>query len=284
MQLGIFAKTFRYDTPEENLDSIREHGFECVQYNLVCAGLSTLPERIEPSLLKRIGQALVERGLSMAAISGTFNVICHDRTVLETNFRRLRTLAEACQILGTRVITLCTGTRDAENMWRRHPDNDTEEAWRDMVASVRKIVRIGEETGVTMAIEPEVNNVVDSAAKARRLLDEIGSSQLKVVMDGANLFHHGELPRMREVLDEAFELLQQDIVIAHAKDLSQDGDAGHEAAGTGVLDYDYYLSLLTRSSFNGPLITHGLSAAQVPTCVSFLRDRLAAVGAMSEGS
>jgi len=217
----------------------------------------------------------------MAAISGTFNIICHDRTALEANFCRLRTLAEACQALGTSVITLCTGTRDAENMWRRHPDNDTDEAWRDMLDSVREIVRIGEETGVTMAIEPEVNNVVDSAAKARRLLDDIGSKNLKVVMDGANLFHRGELPRMGDVLDEAFELLQRDIVIAHAKDLSQDGDAGHEAAGTGVLDYDYYLALLTKSGFNGPLITHGLSESQVPACVTFLRERVAAAGEMS---
>ena len=65
-------------------------------------------------------------------------------------------------------------------------------------------------------------------------------------------------------------------MIAHAKDLSRDGDAGHEVAGTGVLDYDHYLALLTKSGFNGPLITHGVTESQVPACVSFLRDRLAA--------
>ena len=63
-------------------------------------------------------------------------------------------------------------------------------------------------------------------------------------MDGANLFHAGDLPRLHEVLDEAFELLGEHIVLAHAKDLSRDGEAGHEAAGTGLLDYDHYLRLL----------------------------------------
>ena len=86
---------------------------------------------------------------------------------------------------------------------------------------------------------------------------------------------------MREVLDEAFELLQGDIVIAHAKDLSTDGDAGHEAAGFGVLDYDYYFAHLANSGFEGPLITHGLTESQVPACVSFLRDRLSALRDMS---
>ena len=51
--------------------------------------------------------------------------------------------------------------------------------------------------GLTLAIEPEVDNVVDSAVKARRLLDEMASPHLKVVIDPANLFHAGELPRMR---------------------------------------------------------------------------------------
>ena len=90
---------------------------------------------------------------------------------------------------------------------------------------------------MTLAFEPEVNNVVDSAKKARRLLDEVGSPLLKVTMDAANLFHAGELAHMSDVLDQAFALVGRDIVMAHAKDLSRDGDAGHEAAGHGKLDY-----------------------------------------------
>jgi sugar phosphate isomerase/epimerase len=162
-------------------------------------------------------------------------------------------------------------------MWRRHPDNDTPEAWRDMIAALREAVQIAEEHALTLGFEPEVTNVVDSAAKGRRLLDEIGSPRMKVVMDGANLFHAGELPRMREILEEAFALLGNDIVLAHAKDLSRDGDAGHEAAGTGLLDYDLYLSLLRRVGYQGPLILHALTEEQVASCVAFLRWKGAAL-------
>jgi len=112
-------------------------------------------------------------------------------------------------------------------MWRRHPDNDSPDAWADLLASMRQAVQIAEEYGVTLAFEPEVANVVDSPHKARRLLDEMGSPHLKVVMDGANIFHTGELPRMREILDEAFALVGKDIALAHAKDLDRDGEAGH---------------------------------------------------------
>jgi sugar phosphate isomerase/epimerase len=106
-------------------------------------------------------------------------------------------------------------------------------------------------------------------------MDEIGSPFLKVTLDAANLFHTGELPRMSEILDEAFALIGKDIVLAHAKDLDRDGDAGHVAAGQGKLDYDRYVSLLHRYRFPGPLLLHGLSEAQVPGCVAFLRQKMA---------
>jgi sugar phosphate isomerase/epimerase len=164
-------------------------------------------------------------------------------------------------------------------MWRRHPDNDSAAAWRDMAACVRAAADLARQTGVVLAFEPEVNNVVDSAQKARRLLDEIGSTHLKVTLDPANIFHAGELPRMKEVLETAFALVGKDIVLAHAKDLDRDGDAGHKAAGQGKLDYDRYLSLLQTYGFNGPLLLHGLSEAQAPGCVAFLREKLARLAA-----
>ena len=176
--------------------------------------------------------------------------------------------------LGTPIIAICIGTRNRENMWGHHPDNGTAEAWRDMTGCVREAVRMAEDAGVTLAMEPEVTNIVDSAEKARRLMDEIGSPRLKVTMDAANLFHTGELSRMAEVLEKAFALVGRDIVVAHAKDLSSDGEAGHEAAGHGLLDYGRYLSLLRAYDFHGPLLLHGLSEAQVPGCVAFLRKGL----------
>ena len=214
MQLGIFANTFPRSSLDANLDAIKSHGFECVQYNMTCAGLTSMPDTIDTELCDRIRAAMVEREVNMSAISGTFNIIDPDLNERERGFRRLRVIAESCERLGTNVITLCTGTRDPTSMWKRHPDNDTAEAWSDMVAAVRSATEIAAQCNVLVGFETEVNNVVDSAIKGRRLLDEIGSPHLKVVMDGANLFHAGQLPRMREVLDEAIELLGRDIAIS----------------------------------------------------------------------
>src|SRR5436305_9757533 len=118
---------------------------------------------------------------------------------------------------------------------------------------VREATDMARKAKVVLDFEPEVSNVVDSARKARRLLDEIGSPHLKVTMDPANLFHAGELPRMKEILDEAFALVGKDIVLCHAKDLDHDGAAGHKAAGQSVLDYARYIRLSRKYDFKGPL-------------------------------
>ena len=274
MQVGIFTRTFNRPTLAEALDAVAAHGIGCVQLNLSAAPDSDMPATIDAELVEQVRVAHAERGIEIAAVSGTYNMIHPNQEVRAEGIRRLALLASVCAALGTDVITLCSGTRDPNSMWRRHPDNDTPEAWRDLLLAMAEVAAIGERHGVTMAFEPEVANVVDSARKARRLLDEIGSARLKVCMDGANIFHTGDLQRMDAVLDEAFELVGSDIALAHAKDLTRDGAAGNVAAGEGLLDYDRYVALLRASGFEGALVLHGLEERQVPACLAFLDGKL----------
>ncbi len=277
-QIGILlATTVSTGTLEARLDAAKSNGLACVQMSMACADLPEMPDQIPPELPERIRREAAKRAIKIASVTGTFNMSHPDEEHRRTGLRRLRVLAEACAQMGTSAIHVCTGTRDPNNMWRRHPDNDSAQSWRDMVACMREATGIARQANVILAFEPEVNNVVDSAQKARRLLDEIGSPHLKVTMDPANIFHAGELPRMREMLDEAFALVGKDVVLAHAKDLDHDGDAGHKPAGQGVLDYERYLSLLRTYHFKGPLLLHGLTPEQVPGCIAFVRAKLARI-------
>ncbi len=280
MDIGIFAKTFSYPTLEAVLDAVARHGLHTVQFNLSCVGLPTLPDQVDPALPGQIRAAMDARHITMAAISGTFNMIDPDPQKRHDGLRRLRVLASVCKPMHTAVITLCTGSRDPTNMWRWHPDNATPDTWRDLIASMNDAVAVAEAYDIVLGIEPEGANVIYSAKQARRLLDELQSPHVKIIMDGANLFHGGDFSHMHEMLDEAFELLADDIVLAHAKDLTASAPGSTiewRAAGQGRLDYDHYLNLLGASGYKGPLILHGLDESQVDGCVAFLRGKLARV-------
>ncbi len=272
MRLGIFAKTFSRPTVEGVFDAVREHGLDCVQFNMVCAGLPSLPDYIAPSLITRIREASISRGIEIAAVSGTYNMIHPDPQVRQAGLRRLQILAAVCHGMGTSVITLCTGTRDPEDMWRWHPENASSQAWSALLFSMDAALRITEKEQVTLAFEPESANVVSTAAKGHALLAAMQSPHLKVVIDPANLIDPGDERQMSQVLDEAFDLLGEHIVIAHAKDRGSDGT--FKAAGEGILDYDQYVRLLRAVDFNGPLILHGLTEEQVDAALQFLRGKL----------
>lgn len=263
MQLGIFAKTFARDSLAETLDAVVDSGLRTIQFNMALAGGPSLPDEISGA---HVGEEVARRELQMAAVSGTYNMAHPDPAVRADGARRLETLIAAAGSLGTSVVTLCTGSRDPEDMWRRHPDNGTPEAWRDMRASLEPALAAAERHEITLAFEPELNNVVDSAAAGRRLLDEVGSPRLKVVIDAANLFSGGDLDRQAEILGEAFDLLGDDLVLAHAKDVRADGT--FVAAGRGDLDYGLYLRLLGGAV---PVVLHGLAEDEVPGAAAFVR-------------
>lgn len=278
MELGIFASTFPAQGSLEDLARrIARFDFKAVQFNLTCLGLPTLPERPIDTLCAEVSATFRHHGLRIAAVSGTFNLVtaatCDPEQPLDP-FRRLNLLASACRWLDTRIITLCTGTCDPANMWRWHPDNRKRETWRTLVTKMRLVARIAEDYELTMAIEPEIGNVVNSSLLAQLLLEELASPRIKIVIDPANLFQPGDLPRMTEILDQAFERLGPDIVLAHAKELSKSGEAGGLAPGKGVLDWVHYLNWLKRIDYRGALISHGLPETEVDAAAAFLRQRM----------
>ena len=268
-RFGIFARTFARNGLGPTLDAVREH-CRVVQWNLSCAGLPTLPDRIEAAQVEAIADALRGRRLKLAAVSGTFNMIDPDAGRRAENLRRLGVLAAHCRAMGTSVITLCTGTRDPDDMWRAHPDNDSPSAWDDLLASMRAATGIAGLHGVILAFEPEFGNVVNTAAKARELLDEIGSPHLKVVLDPANLIGHGNLHRMGEVIDEAFRLLAPDVAILHVKEIAADGSMGAVAPGRGVVDFPRVFRRYFEAGMNAPIILHGLRENDVESAHSKL--------------
>jgi sugar phosphate isomerase/epimerase len=280
MRLGVMTTVLPRPSIEAVAEAVRAAGLTAVQLELASAGLESPPAEISEAAAARIGSAFAREGVEVSAVSGTFNAIHPDRAWREECIRRVGVLAAHCGRMGTRVITLCTGTRHPTNMWRWHPDNAWPEAWDEMVETMRALARHGEAHDVDLAFEPEVVNVVDTAQKAERLIAEVGSPRLRLVMDPANYFHPDMLPRMTEVLEDVFARVGRFIALAHAKDV-RPPDPGQEectrpAAGTGVLDYAAYIRLLRASGYDGGLIMHSLTEAELPASTRYVENYLEA--------
>jgi sugar phosphate isomerase/epimerase len=275
MQLGIFAKTFEGKTPAAVLAAVRRSGYEAVQYNMACSGLSSLPAEIDHETAKAVRSASEATGVSIAAVSATYNMVHPDAEERERGRRSFQAIAAAAHTMGTRLLTLCTGSCDPHDQWKAHPDNDTGEAWDEMCKEFQLLLPIAEMEDILLGVEPELANIISSAQLARRLLDTFGDGRIKIVFDPANLFDVATHERQKELIDEAIALLGDSIALAHAKDRLADGRFA--TAGLGVLDYSHYLMALRRSGFDGALITHGLASSEADTVALFLKDKIASL-------
>lgn len=272
MEIGTFAKTFDVIGARPVLAAAAQAGYSTVQFNMACLGLPSMPDRIAPEVAAEVGAASRAARVSIAAVSGTYNMIHPDKAVRAQGLARLEVLAASCPGLGTSLITLCTGTRDAQDQWRWHKGNAEPDAWRDLVTEMKSAIAIADRHDIALGIEPEMANVVSSAAMARRLLDEMASPRLRIVLDPANLFETADNVRRRKVIEEAVTLLAKDIVMAHAKDRTETGD--FTAAGKGVIDFAHFVGCLREAGFDGPLITHGLAAEDAAGVAKFLTSLL----------
>jgi sugar phosphate isomerase/epimerase len=177
-------------------------------------------------------------------------------------------LASVCKLLNCSVITICTGTRDPEDMWKHHPDNGSEEAWADMFTTVRAALEAVNPFAVKLAFEPEPGNVVRTARDGQRLIEEIGNPALGVVFDPANILA-GEPGRdPTDVIRSAIEVLGYRVMLAHGKDLGSDGVPC--AAGTGIVPWGEVVQGLIFAGYAGPLVLHGLTEQELPDSLTML--------------
>ncbi len=280
--IGIFANTFRSPNFEAVLDAVRVHGMATIEFNLSLLGLAklagtdTLPldDSISEQLIQRVRSACQERGITMVSLAAYFNMIHPDREQRNAGLRQLEPLMRLAKALDIKILALCTGTRDSGDMWRYHPANHNTEAYRDLLDSLNEALAMAEAYDRVLAFEPEVNLVIDSPKKARQLLDDVASPRLKVIFDPANIFPKGGLNHMHRLMTEAVDLLAQDIALAHAKDILEDGKAGEVAAGKGKLDYRHYMKLLQEIGFGGAILLHGLSEAEVAGSLQHLKNSM----------
>lgn len=271
MELGIFSKTWPYKDLDVIFSEMRKNQLYVTQFNMACVGYPTVPASYDDEVIEKIKKACKKYDIRICALSGTFNMIDPDVKKRKEGLQNFEVLCEIAEKLAIPIVTLCTGSKNTESMWKPHPQNQSLEAWEDIIDSMKIALSSAEKHHIILAVETEASNVIDTPEKARKLLDTMNNKHLKIIMDGANLFHPGQSKQMEEILEKSFALLGKDIVLAHAKDLADKEELSFVAAGKGILNFKHYIKLLKEYQYDGPLIMHGLSPEQIPGSIGYLK-------------
>ena len=275
LPIGIFARTFAGVTIDAVFSAATSSGISDMQFNLASAGLETVPDTVPDEIVEEILASSAHHNVSIRSLSGTCNISHPDSLIRREYVRRLGVLTATCATIRIPVLSLSTGTRDIDDLWRAHPDNQTREAHRDLRLSLRAALQLTADTGVTLAFEPEAANIIRTADQALDLLDELSDPRLAIVFDLANLVGHAPAEAHNEILHHAATRLRGRLALVHAKDIAPT----HEVVppGRGIIDFTQYLHTLVHvADYTGPVIMHGLAPADVPAALAHLRAARAA--------
>lgn len=269
IQVGVFAKIFQRRTAHDVLQNVRDCGFESAHFNFAAIGLEDMPEEIIPETIEQIKSATRDLGIPLVGISGTFNMAHPDSHVRSTGLKRLEKMAQICPETGIPLISLCSGSRNARDKWAPHPDNNSSEAWKDVLKTLETAILIAERNDVYLGIEPELANVINTPLKAFELITEMQTDRIKIIFDPANLFEKATPKEIKSTISSAFDLLHPFLIMAHAKDRSSNGQ--FTAPGLGTIPFDFLFECLQSQNINIPVVAHGFSEKEAKAAAQYLK-------------
>ncbi|MFG6368500.1 MAG: sugar phosphate isomerase/epimerase [Lachnospiraceae bacterium] len=218
MQFGIRLHDAVQAPIEERLKRIKEQGFTCAHIALskVISENSVAPQALTPGYAMYLRRLFDKNEIDIAVLGCYLNLANPDsvqlRTIQEKYMANIRFAAH----LGAGVVGTETGAPNVEYKFEEACWN--EESLQIFIKNLRPVVKYAEQMGVLMAIEPVVRHIVCNPARARRVLDEIASPNLRIILDPVNLLESYNYENQDAIFDEAIELLGKDIAVLHVKD------------------------------------------------------------------
>jgi len=271
VKIGVLTSEFTKSGPmpaEALFAKIKRFGFGAAQLSFSSVsemeyasnGQYEIPGEISDCAICVIAGASKRHDVPITVCSGTFNMAHPDALVRGEGIKRFELLAKSAKQLGCGMVSLCSGTRCESHLWTFHKDNDTKEAWEAMIGTMKKAAKIAESHGIVAAVETEMANIVNSPEKARKMMDETNSPNIKMIMDCANLFPAGKAKKenVHGIMRHAFELFGGEAVIAHGKDIAESEGIKFCPTGEGIVDFGLFFELLGQYGYKGDMLLHGI--------------------------
>ncbi len=187
MQFGIRLHDAVKAPLEERLKAVREQGFACAHLALskVISENSVAESALTPGYAMYLKRLFDKYGLDVAVLGCYLNLANPDAGKLKAIQDKYMANIRFAAHLGAGVVGTETGAPNLEYKFEEACWN--EESLQIFINNLRPVVKYAEQMGVLMAIEPVVRHIVCNPVRARRVLDEINSPNLRIILDPVNL-------------------------------------------------------------------------------------------------
>ena len=232
-------------TLESRAAKAREEGFCCVHLapQKVMKGVPYDPCAMTEGLAAYFKRVFSAHSLDIAVLGCYLNLAHPDETKLREIKEKYYGNFRVASLCGASMVGTETGAPNAE--YKLDRNTHTEEALNIFMHNLEDVTAAAEKWGVTLAIEPVWNHIVYNPDRALKVIQGIGSRNLRIIFDPVNLLCMENADDREAIFADAMDKLGDHIAMVHIKDfVRRDGKLVSVAAGTGEMDYTNILRFL----------------------------------------
>ena len=260
LQLGIRAHDLGQLPIEKLTQKMNDYHFMHAHFAIKKSFPNSLSsvQKMTPGTANYIHSHFSKAGIKISILGSYVNLSSLDLSVRKQAIADFKKHIYLAKDFGASMVATETGS--VGNGYTK--DNFTEEAYQIALESVREMVTEAEKFGVMVAIEAGINHPIHTTPLLRRLVDEVNSPNIKVILDCANLMSVDNYQKQEEVIEEAFHLLDDYIIALHIKDfVVEDNKIKIVPVGQGWMKYE---AIMHYAKYEKPHIFTSLEATTEP--------------------
>ncbi|MGL1957256.1 MAG: sugar phosphate isomerase/epimerase [Colwellia sp.] len=275
INIGLRAHDFGQGTPIEIAQLLGQYDITGIQLALAKSfpRIKEVPGQLSPGFANHVRDVFNAQGINISVLGCYINPIHPDPELKEQGILRFEEHLRFARDFGCAIVGTETGSRNADCTY--HKESNSEAAFLELVAVIKRLAKTAEKYGSIVGIEGVAHHhVINTVDKMARMLELVDSPNVQVIYDPVNFFPLDQCQHQRQLMDQAFELFGDKIVAIHSKDymLNNGIKEGDLPTGTGVMDHHYLTQLLVDKKPYIQVILENTNTKNVKQVLTYLRD------------
>lgn len=247
MIIGMRGHDFGCMEPSALAQKIASHGYRAAQLDFGKVFPQSAEVYMTEQALEDIRAAVVSQQIRIPVMGCYVSAGDRDDAVREAAKKKFCDALRASAVLGAG----CVGT---ETTRFNLDETEREEAYAGLLDFVRGAVSVAEECHAVVGIEPVAWHTLSTPELTRRLLADVPSDRLRVILDLANLVPPGvsDPAVQHDRLDRALACFGDKICVLHVKDgiWNSENRWENRPLGEGIMDWKTLLPRLCMHNDN----------------------------------
>lgn len=245
MKIGIRAHDIQIFDDVENLAiRLEKLGFNYIQFapRVSLAKTTQAGTNVNFGLAQTVKTIFAQHDIQIAVLGCYVNIINPDINEREKSLELFKHYLILSRYFGSNLVATETGSVDPD--FNLTPVNYQSQNIKLATHQIKKLIISAEKLGNLVGIEPGVNHPIYSIDVMQRLLHDIDSPNLQVIVDPANLVTNSQ-EKVSDVINQAIHTFGNSIYCFHLKDyVIKNGRAYVVPLGEGIADLERSLQII----------------------------------------